>query len=573
MFLIKKFCTSKKVILILTILPALGITIQCLAAPLLPDPANIPRAEPVKPFPSANPADIKQQEQPAYQPDEGSADIKLIVHTFTFSGNRSFTAAQLESLIKDYTQREIGLKELNEAVKVITNHYRKNGFFLAQAYLPEQDINENTIGIAVLEGTLGKLTLDSAGIQDNDFFQKMASYNLKPGDSITENNLVRNVALLNSLPAIRASAQLNPGEAIGSTNAELQLQPLPRWTGFIAANTYGNRFTGREVALAGISANNLADIGDQLFLSLKSSRNEGQRGVQLVYNAPVHASGTLLNLAYNYVDYKLGGEFKTLKAFGDSQYFNLGVDQPIIRNAHYGLTARLGSSYKMINDEVSASALKNQRNIPGIDMGLLGDWYGNDRDVNYQLGFNVRAGQVKFKDDFAKSLDASDAKTTGSFVKYNLAASRVQYFANGFSLTLRADYQGASKNLDSVEKITIGGINRWRAFAELPSLADSGFVAGADIRKNIPANERMASILLLEVLSPYGFIDFGRGRINQNALSNDNHVKSTHYGLGLDAALKKKWLLNLIVSRQIRDFDGASAESETRAWGQLQKEF
>jgi hemolysin activation/secretion protein len=151
-------------------------------------------------------------------------------------------------------------------------------------------------------------------------------------------------------------------------------------------------------------------------------------------------------------------------------------------------------------------------------------------------------------------------------------ASRTQYFKNGFSLALRADYQATNKNLDSIEKMTIGGINRWRAFAELPSLADAGLMAGVEIRKKIPANKSLASLLLVE-LSPYGFVDAGRGKINQKPSSNDNHVKSVHYGLGMDAAFKKDWLLNVTVSHQNRDFDAASAENETRIWGQLQKEF
>jgi hemolysin activation/secretion protein len=475
-------------------------------------------------------------------------------------------------LLQDYAKREIGLRELNEATKVITEHYRKNGFFLAQAYLPAQEINKNAVEIAILEGNLGELKMNGTDKLNEAFLKKMALYDFKSGDAISENNLVRNVTLLNALPAARATAQLNPGDEIGSTDVEIELQPLPRWQAYIGANTYGNRFTGREVALAGLSVNNLAGVGDQLNLNLKSSKDEGQRGLQLSYYTPVHASGTLLNVGYNYVDYKLGGEFKVLKASGDSQYFNINLDQPIVRNARHGLTARLGGSYKIISDEVSAFALDNRRDIKGIDLGLYGDWLDNAGDASNQLAINIRAGQVKFKDDFAETLDETGAKTEGDFVKYNLVASRTQYFKNGFSLALRADYQATNKNLDSIEKMTIGGINRWRAFAELPSLADAGLMAGVEIRKKIPANKSLASLLLVE-LSPYGFVDAGRGKINQKPSSNDNHVKSVHYGLGMDAAFKKDWLLNVTVSHQNRDFDAASAENETRIWGQLQKEF
>lgn len=541
------------------------------AAPPVPDAADIPRPQPTLP-PQPRPAEIKQQERPAYRPAADAESVKVRVEQFVFSGNQAFSAEQLRVLLADYTGRENDLGALNQAAKIITDYYRNNGYLLALAYLPAQDIQANTVEIAVLEGSLGGLKLNGTEKLNGDFLGKMAAYHLKAGDTITEKSLVRNVTLLNSLPAIRASAQLNPGEAVGSSNVDVELQPLPAVEGYIAANTYGNRFTGREVLLAGLRLNNPAGRGDQLSLGLKNSRDDGQRGLNLGYLMPVHESGTLLSLSYNYVDYKLGGPFKQLKAKGDSQYFSAGLDQPLMRNAQGGLSAHVGGAYKRVDDNVSAFSLNNRRNVSNIDLGLFGDWFNSQGDVSYQAGLNLRAGRVDFKDEFAESLDATGAKTEGHFLKYNLVASRVQYFSNGVSLALRADYQHANKNLDSVEKIVIGGINRWRAFAELPSQADTGYMAGVEFRKNIAASPKLAS-LLLEGISTYGFVDFGRGRINRDALSDDNHVKSTHYGLGVDAAFTKKWLLNLTVSHQKREFDGANEENETRLWGQIEKAF
>lgn len=541
------------------------------AAPAVPDAADIPRPQPALPL-QPRPAEIKQQERPAYRPAAGAESVKLRVARFVFSGNRAFSTEQLRVLLNDYIGHESDINALNQAVKIITDFYRKNGYFLAQAYLPAQDIRENAVEIAVLEGALGGLGLNGAEKLNGDFLGKMAAYHFKTGDTISEQNLVRNVTLLNSLPAIRASAQLNPGEAIGSSDVDIELQPLPAMEGYIAANTYGNRFTGREVLLAGLRLNNPAGRGDQLSVGLKNSRDDGQRGFNLGYLIPVHESGTLLNLGYNYVDYKLGGPFKQLKAKGDSQYFSAGLDQPLMRNAQGGLSAHVGGAYKRVDDDVSAFLLNNRRNVSNIDLGLFGDWFNNQGDVSYQAGLNLRAGRVDFKDAFAESLDATGAKTEGDFLKYNLVASRVQYFSNGVSLALRADYQYASKNLDSVEKIVIGGINRWRAFAELPSQADTGYMAGAELRKSIAVGPKLAN-LLLEGISTYGFVDFGRGKINRDALSDDNHVKSIHYGAGVDMAFSRKWLLGISVSHQARKFDGVSQENETRVWGQLQKDF
>ena len=550
----------------------LGVSLHVSAAGGVPDTGDIPRAEPPRGLPSTVPATIKKQVKPAYQPVDSDKLVTLAVQEFTFSGNQSFASEELSALLIDYKKRDIGFKALNQATKRITAFYRNNGYFLAQAYLPTQDIEQGAVEIAIIEGKLGALSLSDTEAFDAAFMKNMAAYRLGANDTVSEHNLIRNVTLLNSLPGTRATAQLNPSDTVGGTDIEVTMQPLPRWQGYIGANTYGNRFTAREVVLAGARLNNPAGRGDQLSLDLKRSNNNGQRGLNLGYITPIHESGTLFNVGYNYVDYKLGGTFKALDAFGESQYFNISLDQPIVRDAQKGLSARLTTSYKVMNDEVSTVSLQNRRNIIAAEFGLFGDWLNAAGNVSNQVGISVRTGKVMFKDDFAQALDATGAKTKGGFVKYNLNATRLQYFESGVSIALRADYQRASKNLDSVEKISTGGINRWRQFAELPSLADTGFVIGAELRKKIPANETLARLLLIDI-SPYGFIDFGRGKISQKSLTNNNHVKSIHSGLGLEATFKSDWIFSLSGSHQNRDFAGAGAENEARIWGQLRKYF
>lgn len=544
------------------------------AAPSLPDGADIPRPQlemsPKKP----RPTDIQQRERPSYSPARGTENIKIRVKRFVFSGNRAFGNSQLQELLESYVDRDSGLDSLNEAAKTITAFYRSKGYLLAQAYLPEQDIQDSVVEIAVLEGTLGRLTLNGAQQTNADFLGKMATYHLATGDTITEKNLVRNVSVINALPGLRASAQLGPGELIGSSDADIRLQKLPALSGYVAANTYGNRYTGREVVLGGINWYNPAGIGDHAYLNLKASRDAGQRSVNTGYLVPVHVSGTVLNASYNYVDYKLGGQFEPLNATGTSQYFNFSLEQPWVRTARYGLTAKLGGAYKRVDDDVAAFSLNNRRDITNIDVGVNGEWTNAGMDVNYQFGVSLRSGRVGFRDSLAQSIDQTGARTEGDFVRYGLQASRTQYFGRGYSVALRADYQLANKNLDSAEKMTIGGINRWRSYAELPSTVDTGLVMGAEIRKNTSATvSSQLDGIFPETLSPYAFIDIGYGKVNQNAMANENQVKTAHYGLGVDMNFRNEWQLNLSISHQKRQMEGAREENETRVWGQLQKGF
>ncbi len=545
-------------------------TAQALAAGATPD-VNIPRAAPA-PLPTVKPADVKTEAKPAFQASDEKG-LKVTVEQFTFTGNASITSEQLSALLADFQNKSIGLNELNQAAAAVTDYYRQQGFFLAQAYLPEQDIAGKTVEIAVLEGQLGAVSISADDGLDQSFLTDMAGYNLLAGTSVTDKNLIRNTSVLNSLPGIEASVQLSPGDAVGSTDVNVEFQALPTLQGWGTFDTYGNRFTGREVMSGGVKWNNPLGLGDQFVLSLKNASNGGQKGAQFAYYTPIYASGTLLNVGYSYTEYKLGSIFRPLDAKGDSEYINIGLSQPFLRDAVKGFSATVNLTRQKVSDEIGIFALDNKRNVDSVDFGLVGDWTSFAQDAVYQLGINARFGEVDFKNAVAEALDATGSKTKGSYRKLNINATRIQYFSNGLSLNLYADYQVANENLDSVEKFSIGGINRWRNFAELPSLADTGLMAGAELRKNITAGKSLQSLLMVG-LTPYVFADFGRGKINQDPTSSsDNHVQSIHAGMGIDFAFKQDWFLSVAGSHQNRDFDGADAENETRFWGKLQKNF
>lgn len=547
------------------------------AAPDLPDPAYTPRLE-TQPAPSIITApDIKEKEESAYpNPLLPEADIQVTIQQIQYIGNKNIKETELNALLNDYLDKPIGIKELNKMTALVTRYYRQQGYLLAEAYLPEQDIAKNTLQIAVVEGYLGELKLNTKGKLDDAFFKKITAKHFENNAAIRESNLVKTVTLINSLPGVNATSELAPGQAVGHSDIAIEVEPEPLVTGYIAANTFGNRFTSREVLAAGVFLNNLAGRGDRLGLNVKDSRRERQRTIQLGYILPVSESGTLLNLNLGYSDYRLGGEFSSLGATGSSAFVSVFLDQPVVRSRKGNLTSRIGLSYKDLTDDVSAFSIENQRDIKALELGLFGDWRDTRWNGFNQLGLNFKLADVKFKNSLAKSLDATGAETAGDFVKYNLFGSRIQPLSQNFNLLLRGEYQGVSKNLDTAEKLAIGGINRWREFGELPTSSDRGLIVGAEIRKSPLPLTGLAKFLPIfngAELSPYAFYDEGRGIINHHALSDNNKVRSSHVGLGIDVLLAKKWALDVVLSHQNSRIEGVDAERETRLWGQIQKEF
>ncbi len=546
------------------------------AAPNLPDPANIPRLETQPAPPVITSPTIEKKDSEAYpSPLQAKSDIQVTISQFKFSGNKSVSDVQLSSLLIDYLDKPIGIKELNQIIAQVTRYYRQQGFMLAEAYLPEQDLS-STLQIAVIEGYLGELKLQAKGKLDEAFLKKMAAHELANNTAIRESNLVKNITLINSLPGVRAVSELAPGQEVGYSDVSIEVEALPRVTGYLSANTYGNRFTGREVLNAGVYLNNLAGRGDRLGLNLKDSNGERQRAVQLGYIVPITEAGTILNLNAGYSDYRLGGEFSILGATGDSAFVSAFLDQPVLRSRQGNITSRIGLSYKDVSDDVSAFALENHRSINALELGLFGDWRDGSWNGFNQLGLNLKFADLNFKNSLAKSLDATGAETAGNFVKYNLFGSRIQPLSADFNLIFRAEFQGVNKNLDSSEKLAIGGVNRWREFGELPTSSDRGLIAGLELRRAMLPINTLASFLPIfksVEASPYAFVDYGKGIINHNALIDDNHVNSVHYGAGVDMQFAKRWLLDLTLSHQRSKIEGIDSESETRAWGQIRTEF
>jgi len=548
-----------------------------LSAPALPDTGNLPRIETQPAPPIITSPNIEKKEDsnyPAVMPE--TSDIKVNVDHLKFTGNKNISDAELTTLLSPHLGPSLGMKELNQLAALVTRYYRQHGFMLAEAYLPEQDITQNSLEIAVVEGYLGELKLQTKGKLDEAFLKKMATHDLANNDAIKESSLVKNITLINSLPGLNATSELSPGKEIGYSDAVIDVEALPLVTGFVAANTYGNRFTSREVLSAGIYLDNLAGRGDRLGLNLKTSNDERQRNAQLGYIVPIHETGTMLNLNAGYSDYRLGGQFSVLGAKGNSSFVSAFLDQPVLRSRQANITARAGLSYKDVSDDISAFSFENHRGIKALELGLFGDWREDRLKGFNQLGINLKLADVNFKNSLAKSLDATGANTSGNFIKYNLFGSRIQPLSATYNLIFRGELQGTNKNLDSSEKLAIGGINRWREFGELPVSSDRGLILGAELRKAMAPATGLASFLPIfkdAEYSPYVFFDYGRGIIDHSALSSDNHVNSSHYGVGIDMQFAKKWLLDFAVSHQKSNIQGSGSEYDTRAWGQIQTEF
>ena len=77
------------------------------------------------------------------------------VKGFQFDGQTNgFTNEQLTNVIKDLIGQSLSFDDIQNAAKRIQNFYRNEGYFLAQAFIPEQEVKEGIVIIYISEGKL-----------------------------------------------------------------------------------------------------------------------------------------------------------------------------------------------------------------------------------------------------------------------------------------------------------------------------------------------------------------------------------------------------------------------------------
>jgi len=89
-----------------------------------------------------------------------SPTLKVRVTQFTFSGNTLFSDETLSEVVKEFVGKELDFEGLTDAATAVRAYHRERGYFLAQAYLPQQAIRDGVVEIAVIEGRVGLVELE-----------------------------------------------------------------------------------------------------------------------------------------------------------------------------------------------------------------------------------------------------------------------------------------------------------------------------------------------------------------------------------------------------------------------------
>ena len=482
----------------------------------------------------------------------------VILNAVKLSGNSVFSEETLRAALGDVTGKTFDLAGLRGLAQRITDVYQAGGYPFARAILPPQDLANGDLRIEVIEGRYGVVQAQG---DDTGLARQATAFldGLLPGSVIASAPLERAALLLDDLPGIQTSATMRPGTQAGTGDLIVQVARDQRVRGDIGLDNAGSRYTGKNRVRANVDINSPFLLGDQLTVRALLSEEKLWLG-SLGYSLPLGTSGLRGNVGYSHTSYELAKEFASLHANGTAKVASAGLSYPILRSQKANLTLIATYQSKDLHDNRDSTQTYESKSSQSMPLALQFDYRDAFDGITYGSA-SWTPGKLKLD---AGLTAVDDYKSNGRFHKVNLDVVRLQSLPAGFNLMAHLSWQQANKNLDSSEKLSLGGASGVRAYPSGEATGDEGGLVQLELRYDAGA------------YTPYAFMDAGRITVNAKPVAaGDNRRSLSGGGLGLRYQ-RQAWSADVALAwRSIggRSLSETNSDPKPRVWLNVEYRF
>ena len=458
-----------------------------------------------------------QELTPQSQPDDITGGNCVVVKAVVIDGMTRFSRDDFADEIAAATGACVSMVEINALTRAVTNAYVRQGFVTARALLPQQDLSDGILNIAVFEGVVENVVGEGprAGAREIDF-----AFPGLVGGALNLRDLEQGVDQMGRLKSNNPTIDIKPGVNPGGSIVIVKNQKAKnRFRGSISADNFGQRSTGRYNHAVSLEADNLLGLND--FLSVNWNRDAqygdeiGARGYNAFFSAPYgYWTLTLSGGRFSY-DSLIVGAFADFESDGDSWNVSADIDRLIYRDAKRKLS--LNGGLRITDTDNFIESVRLLASSYRLAVANLG--------VRYQQ--RALGGLVSASVDARRGLDAFGAESilTGpdgpqrEFWKVGGSVSflrPIDIRSQEFRYTIALQGQWADRNLFPAERISLGGP------ATVRGLIDGGLSGdrGAFLRQEVStqAVRFETGLPALDAISVEPFIAYDAGGIYRDSV-------------------------------------------------------
>ncbi|WP_032092880.1 ShlB/FhaC/HecB family hemolysin secretion/activation protein [Necropsobacter rosorum] len=473
----------------------------------------------------------------------------------------------IRPVITPFLHQDLQFSALDRLTRQLTEFYRRHDYLLARAILPPQDIVDGKLTVLLIKGQLADIHINNHSALRDNIVKRLSTAGINEGYYVYQSELERLALVLNDIPAIRPSLSLKSAQQQGKADLTVTLENGRRFGGYVLTDNQGSKETGRYRFLLGGSVYNLLGLGDELKLDMLTSGKGDLKNAKLDYSALIDGYATRFGVTASYLHYRLGGNFKDLQSAGNAKNAGVYLLHPTVRSPNLRLNTRLAFNHQTLTDKQRAVNLIQTRKINTLSLTLAGSWNSVPNGVSY-FSFGTVFGREGSHSNERPHYRAENFAAKKSFTLFNYQLSHEQFLPYSLAVNINAMGQWTDKNLDSSQKLLLGGLHAVRGYKAGAASVDEGHIVQAELKHYVPVFEQ-------SILTGSLFYDYATGKYYKStrtlSKNTDNHVTLQSLGAGLALSAANNYHIGLTFAKPINN--KLAASDRHQVWLSAMKTF
>ncbi len=448
------------------------------------------------------------------------------------TGNSVISDERLMSLVDLGEGQDVNLSMLNAMADKITAFYASEGYLLARAFIPKQEIKDNTVVITIFEGRINKVIVQGNKKLSKESIEKRMKI-IQNQLAIKEETLERVLLELNEMMGVEVATVLKPGELPGTSDLVLDVTESKPYTVSFDSDNFGSRYTGPERYGLSMTYANIFNLGDQF--ATRWTRSEwGQNSFASFFTFPINAYGTRMKLNHTFLENELGDSLKHLAAGGTFTAYGLEVSQLVHKSRTASFSVRTRLDVKHVENEAQGRNTTKD-NLMNVSLGFAGNqsdsFLGRTfYDLNLEMGLRER--------DSGRDLASRKGGHGEIFTTYiNLTRLQSAKILNSY-FTLKFQGQYNTDRALTSYLFGIGGMGSVRGYPLSGFQGDHGYNVSAEYTVPFPRDVSCGQNSLsglCKILSFTSFVDHGQTYVRAKQEGEvAQHITSAGGGLKLN---------------------------------------
>lgn len=404
-------------------------------------------------------------------PDGISAYVEHIVVQSTYP----LFNEKIKAITDLYENRELNGKDLMNLCYEIEQLYAKNGYIVAWVYPPVQRIENYTLVIVVVEGTLGRIDVRGNTSYSTKFIRRYFDHLV--GGPINFNTLMKALLLVNENTDLSVQGILRKSEEVGCADLILEVQdkrPLHFSGGY---NNWGSSTTTFNQIASVFTMGNLATSGDKISMMTAFGIPAVFYYLNPTYIIPLTGSGSNLQLSYTYSHSNTQGEaYKAYDLSSWTELASIAYDQPLVRTRQLEAGIDLSFNFEQYKNLQQGFTTSYDR-LRVLSLGGSIDYTDSVRGRNILSGaLNIGIPDILGGSSVVDPL-CSRYGGGGRYYILTLNGQRIQPLLTDCMFVITTNAQGTFNKIPVSVQYVLGGMGTVRGYTASIAVGDVGYCA------------------------------------------------------------------------------------------------